>query len=302
LKKLIYIFITLIASLLTIKTYSQTGKLGITVSDDIEEGTIQLLLNNVLIDEYQLDSSEEEFMKTLNVGSYELTLITEDSVKQSLSNVQIKESLTTIVYFYPSYISYYDPNDTNITSRFISYAHFLTGNNFINNNDNFNSYYDFGFKKGSLNVLTKNISIGGQIGSSMNYTYFNKSHSLSPLTEFDSEKYYYWNLNFTLLTRLTSFDYKRYGTYGPYLDLGITYNFPLLFRHVITEDNTKTSTKRIHNYKDFSAITRLGHSAFALTFEYRLTNFLKEDYPEQPKIKLGLSILFRVIGKHDNHE
>ncbi len=293
-KKLIYIFITLIASFTTISTYAQTGKLEINVNNYIENVTIQLFQNDVLVDEYQLDFYDYEFVKTLNVGSYKLTLITEDSVKQTLKNVLIKESLTTDVYFSLPDVSYYNPNDTNITSRSITSAHFLIGNNFINNNDIFNTYYDFGFKHGAVDILTKHISIGGQIGSSMNYTYFNKSHSLSPLTEFDNEKYYYWNLNFTLLSRLTTFDYKRYGTKGPYLDLGISYNFPLLFRHIITEDNTKISTKRIHNYNDFSTTARLGYSMFALTLEYRLTNFLKEDYPEQPKIKIGLSIFFAV--------
>jgi hypothetical protein len=294
LKKLIYIFFTLITSLSTVSAYSQTGKLDISVSYYIENVTIQLFQNDVLIDEYQLDSYEDEFVKTLNVGSYKLTLITEDSASQTLSNVLIKESLTTDVYFSLPDISYYNPNDTNITSRLIPSAHFLIGNNFINNNDNFNTYYDFGFKQGGVNVLTKHLSLGWQIGSSMNYTYFNKSHSLSSLTEFDNEKYYYWNLNFTLLSRLTTFDYKRNGNQGPYLDLGISYNFPLLFRHVITEDNTKISTKRIHNYNDFSTTARLGYSMFALTLEYRLTNFLKENYPEQPKIKIGLSIFFVV--------
>lgn len=290
-----YCHLLSLLSLLLFSTllHSQTGKLRILTSYDLEVGTLQLFQADSLIDQYQFSSYNDEYLKTIEVGEYKLVFSIKDSSKQILENVLIKENTITTAYFYPLEWHSRSRKDTLVKWKIINSLHYLNGNNFINNNKTFGSYFDFGFKQGELHSHSKYLSSGYQIGSSMSYTYFNKDHSLSTTNiDFDNERYYYWDLNFTLLSRLTAYNNQNRKKKGIFLDLGASYNFPLLFRHVISDGNTKTITKRIHDYTDFSAMARLGYSYFALTVDYRLMDFLEQGFPEQPKIKVGLSLLF----------
>ena len=264
-----------------------------------EHITIQIFMQDSLI------SEKKEFLRdfdlfedTIPVGTYTVKYYINHSkdITQTINGFEVKPfKITSLILDIPR-AYYYDDKMSNDTSISVTYKdvislHLLTGNNFVNRNAVFNGYNEFGFKIGVLTTTGKYISFGQQFGSSMNYTYFNRNNSLVPYLEKDSEKYYYWNINYLVFTRLTTFNNKTWNTKGIFLDGGISYNFPLMFRYVVTEGNTKVVTSRIHRYNDFSGVIRLGYKPISIMFEYRLTNFLDEEYPEQPKIKLGISLM-----------
>lgn len=293
--------IVLFSALLSICFVSraQTGILDIDVRAygdryDDEHVTIQIFKEDSVISEYK------EFVRDLVVFTDSLTpgvynvryfINFQKDVIGEIKSIDIIEGKTTTIVFHPP---------TLITSDTLSYfdtggyalINLSTGNNFINpENDIFGGYNQFGMYIGGTSPVFKYLEMGQQFGSSMSYTYFNESKSLRPSFDKETEKYYYWSLNYMIFLRSTFYDNSKKRK-GLFMDAGISYNFPLLFRHVLVKGDTKTITKKIHHYNDFSAIFKLGFEPIAFTFEYRLTNFLDKFYPEQPKMKAGISFIF----------
>jgi hypothetical protein len=294
-KNLGIIFFYLITLSLFIEGKAQTGFLEIDVWDLKGNSKIQIFQNDSLLKEfryksdYMLEDDESKLIK-LHIGEYKINLASGDTIHQTVKNVIIKTDTITKVVFTNTSIYYTPAKDSIYWLRPIIAYQFLTGNNFINNNNNFNNYFDINFCGQAAAVITKHLSIGYQIGNSFGYTYFDRNNTLSSLENFDSEKYVNWDLNFSVLSRITAFNYKKHTSKGAYIDAGFSYNFPLIFRHVIKYGNTKVSKKNIHNFNDFSTTLRIGYSILALTYKYRLTSFLKDGFTEQPKITIGLSI------------
>jgi|GEM_PF-2937268 len=265
---------------------------------DNEHLTIQILKDDsVIVEHKEFIRDVEIYTDSLKAGSYKVRYFInfKKDILGEIKNVKIIEEELTKVIFYPPR-KYTTNNLTDTLSYFDTggYAliNFSTGNNFINpDNEIFSGYNQFGFQIGGTSSLFRFAKIGQQFGSNMNYTYFNESKSLAPNFDKDTEKYYYWNLSYMIFLRATFYNnYKK--NKGLFLDGGISYNFPLLFRYVLVKGDTKTVTKKIHHYNDFSAIFRLGYQPIAFTFEYRLTNFLDKNFPEQPKMKVGVSFIF----------
>lgn len=297
-----FLIITFFIVLSQSKAFSQTGELVVnSYYSDLDSIEVKLYDDDSLIVKFILKSNYDS--KEIPIGHYNVVIIINNTYKnhQSFDNIKIEENCRTEIYINLSDIHYESDHNYNYsifdqvdeTVKALSYTsfHVLLGNNFINQNDNFNTYYDFGFNIGGLFSATKYLSFGAQYGSSISNSYFNKSASLSLNPNLDSEKYLYWSFNSTFLTRIKTFNYTRYKIHGPYLDLGINYNLPLMIRYIVKDGYTRTATKRIHNFNDFSAMGRFCYSVFALTVDYRLTHVLKNPYPELPRLKIGLTIL-----------
>ncbi len=258
--------------------------------------TIQISQEEVVVSEYkEFIRDFEIFTDTLNVGTYTISYFINfnKDLLGEIKKIEIKSGEETSIFFHTPTVTK-DIIDSNTTFNDFGYAllSLSTGNSSINaDNEIFSAYNQFGFQIGGTSSIINYLKIGQQFGSSMNYTYFNESKSLYPNFVKDTEKYYYWNLNYMVFLRATFYNNSKRSR-GLFMDGGISYNFPLLFRHVLVKGDTKTVTKKIHHYNDFSAVFRLGFAPVAFTFEYRLTNFLDTFYPEQPKMKAGISFIF----------
>lgn len=261
-----------------------------------EHLTIQIYQNNKLISENKEFLRDfESYIDTLPAGFYKISCyinFNKDLIEE-VRKVEVIENKKTSIIFSPPTINTYDIYyDSIYSDNFFATLNISTGNNFVNPDDlTFSGYNQFGIHIGGTARLFKFAEIGQQFGSNMNYTYFNESKSLYPDVVKETEKYYYWNLSYMIFLRATLYNNHKKRK-GLFIDGGISYNFPLLFRHVLVKENTKTVTKKIHHYNDFSAVCKLGYQPVALTFEYRLTNFLDKKFPEQPKMKLGISFIF----------
>ena len=149
-KNLGAIFFYLITLSLLIEGKAQTGFLEIDIWDFKENSTIQIFQNDSLLKEfrykndYELEDDESKLIK-LNIGEYEINLTSGDTINQNVKNVIIKTDTITKVVFTNTSIYYTPAKDSIYRLRPILAYQFLTGSHFINNNDNFNNYFDINF-------------------------------------------------------------------------------------------------------------------------------------------------------------
>jgi len=136
------------------------------------------------------------------------------------------------------------------------------------------------------------LGFGGVIGYYTNYTDFYKDETFT-LFEKKRERYFTFGLTTGAIIRLSGITHKTNDiSYGPSLDFGVLYNLPFVHRHVYVSGNSKIVNRRIHNYTDFSGIIRIGFLPVTLLMEYRINNFIKSPLPQEPRFKLGLSLIF----------
>ena len=102
----------------------------------------------------------------------------------------------------------------------------------------------------------------------------------------------YFSLGFkpALFFRISLYDDAE-TKFGPFIDFGAQYNFPVMFRHTMKSKKEKHINTGFHLYNDFSAFVRFGKVPISFYAEYSLSKFLKSPYPEIPYFRLGLSIV-----------
>jgi len=140
----------------------------------------------------------------------------------------------------------------------------------------------------------KHFSFWFLYGAEYAYTAFNNDTTLFPPSPVKHERYSNLNLNIGFFNRVSFFEtYQNSVTESWVFDLGVSYNFPLVFRHMYNVDDRKFVTKRLHQFKNFSAFSRLSYRYIAITGEYRIFDYVKGDFPEAPKLRLGVSFLIK---------
>lgn len=76
-----------------------------------------------------------------------------------------------------------------------------------------------------------------------------------------------------------------------FLDMGVTYNVPVLFKHVAQYENSKKIVnKHLHQFTDLRCYVNIGFSHVSVFAEYRLLDFIIGSYPELPKYNFGIRI------------
>lgn len=97
----------------------------------------------------------------------------------------------------------------------------------------------------------------------------------------------------------SAFIYNRFlitteetGGRGLFFDLGAGYKIPYYYAYTyLTDDFTKTTTKKINNYNDFEAMARIGYSWVAILATYRFNDNLKTGYIQPPNLNIGFEFL-----------
>jgi len=76
---------------------------------------------------------------------------------------------------------------------------------------------------------------------------------------------------------------------GAFMDVGAGYSMPYYFSYTyFTEDHLKTVRNHIHNFKDFSAMVRIGYYIGAIKATYRFTDIMKDNFIQPPKLTLAV--------------
>jgi hypothetical protein len=74
------------------------------------------------------------------------------------------------------------------------------------------------------------------------------------------------------------------------LNFGATWNMPLMFRYTEVGGGTKQFKRGIHKWNEFQTEARLTYGAVGFGATYRLTEYLKGDFPEMPRLMLSLTL------------
>lgn len=103
----------------------------------------------------------------------------------------------------------------------------------------------------------------------------------APLVLYQKQHISNFNMSFALHTGILIKNKK-------FLNVGIRYHLPLVARYVQVNDQNKTKFKGIHNFNDVRFFARIGFLQGFVFAEYRPVTFLKADYPDIPKLNLGI--------------
>jgi hypothetical protein len=122
----------------------------------------------------------------------------------------------------------------------------------------------------------------------------NVGHADSSLingTRVKHQYYSYFVASAGVAARLYLNRYKNSNDARPYLEIGSYYNLPIVFRQISRVDNYKRSERWISRYNDVQVYGKLGiTNRIGLQGSYRLFDVVKNNYPQLPKLQVGLTV------------
>ncbi len=230
---------------------------------------------------------------SLNPGAYNVEFYYNDTLLFKRYNLIAKQdtiSQYTIGIDTPYFKS---KNDSIPDLEF--YTSILYGPNIINKNPyvmgSFSYNLGVNFK---ITEYWRHFSFWFIYGAEYVYTAFNNDTTMYPPSSVKHERYSNFNLNLGFYNRLSFFEkYNNSISESWAFDLGVSYNFPFIFRHMYNVDDRKFVTRRLHQFSNFSVFSRFSYRSVAITGEYRLFDYVKSDFPEVPKLRFGISFIIK---------
>lgn len=103
------------------------------------------------------------------------------------------------------------------------------------------------------------------------------------------ERYFSFSASAFIYNRFIISKQKETGKRGLFLDLGVGYRLPYIFRYSYFPDkNTKTTYKKIIKYNDAELFGRIGYGSIAIYGTYRFFDMMKGIYFEPPRFTIGI--------------
>ena len=280
--------------ILTITTvgYNQeeTGNLRLTVDADL------VFIHKIEAHLYQADSmvynvpvnNYDNTMYGIKPGEYSLYFYIDDTLTSIEKGIIIKPGQSTNFYYYnhQEWVPFSDSLDVEYDAEFNSSFSFGLPDKL--NNPMVSGEYKISQGVTSFAYSNRYFAVGSINGYNVGYTSFYKNQNPFGLDNIKRQRYFSLELHTGVLLRLSALKKGDLFNVGPVLDFGLLYNLPLPFRHVYVQDNQKVITKKIHNYKDFSVICRVGYLPVTVIAEYRLSNYVKNGMPQLPRLKVGI--------------
>lgn len=271
---------------LFIPSFAQTGEVYVNFPffPDTVKGHCLLIKNNDSIS-FRFQSSDDTTM-VVPGGLYSLKYFINDSLKAVHFNLNVKGGRENRITLPCGYISGFD-RDTTLTSYMSTNFFALYGTAILENKSIYQikDSYEFGFTQGAFEKVGKKYFLGILFGTNFQQANFYKSRTIAIPGPHDKERYFAWNFNMCLMNRW-HFAKSKHRDY--FIDFGIGYNLPFLFRHVIVDGNTRTQTSRIRKFNDMYGIIKIGGGLVALQAEYSFFDNLFVGYPEMPRIQVGV--------------
>jgi hypothetical protein len=307
--KSVYIFRIFVLTLFLVSfkvTFSQSGNIRIYI-DQVE-------YNDSIPFEARLYSSDSLLIYKCNI--YEVGSVKIDSIipgnyyldvyRAGLQQLTIhhlivkKDSITDLVIDFSSITHRYtlllngNKKSVDVSSGVPNFAFtFQTYQpGFSSQKEIVNSIYDFGVKFTPLYYPSKYYGIGANLGSNIGFCKLQKDKVKLFTDTFNVEKYFCWKIFAGINNRFVFVQPKVHKLMRPcFLDLGIGYNFPFIYRYAGVNRDYKRVKGFISNLNDFSVTTRLGFGILAFTASYRITNDLKKAYYNVPRLMFGIDLI-----------
>jgi hypothetical protein len=241
-----------------------------------------------------LENEDEAARDSVRLGEYTLVILVNETPNVTYPKIKISDNSETSVS-----VRVIEPtiepisDDTLYSSNFVVSFYAQYGPKLAAPLDPYPlaDMWQVGFTEGSFFNLGKHFAPGFFVGSDFGISRFEKGKGPDSISH-NWEHYAFWSFDPTVLFRLGLYNMETEEDAGPFLDLGASYNFPIIFRHTTFDGTSRTMDRGIHQFKDLRAVVRLGYGPVSLQGEYRLTDFILGDYPEMPKLRIGLAIMF----------
>lgn len=119
-----------------------------------------------------------------------------------------------------------------------------------------------------------------------------------PATGYIKERYFGAYTSLSVHFRFIPTVIKKTGARGLFIDLGAGYKLPYYYAYSrFIDDYTKLTTRHIHRNNEFDVFARIGYSWGAVKINYRLTDILKGQHVEPPKLSLGVELFIPLSDK-----
>lgn len=119
-----------------------------------------------------------------------------------------------------------------------------------------------------------------------------KDDSVSLSATFDKQRYFEVSTALAVYLRYSFSKEVSYNNRGAFCDLGFGYTLPYLFEYRNYQENdTYTAMQHIRKFNEIGGFMRIGYDLIALKAAYRITDIMKDDLPEPPKMTLGIQLM-----------
>lgn len=270
-------------------------------SDDSRPLEIRIFRNDsVLIYKKNVYYDDIVQIDSINRGTYDILISKSSKRFLTLHNVVVKADSVTFLSVdleslesVSSKISK-DIGNSNASSSSPNFAFSMQTyqSGFSSRKQIVNSIYTIGIKFTPMKLLSKHYGIGANIGSNVGFCNLQKDKVQLFLDTFDVERYFYWKIFAGFNNRFVFVQAKDSKSLRPcFLDLGLGYNFPFIYRYVAVNRESKRIKGFISNLNDFSVTARMGFGFLAFTGSYRIANDLKGIYQTTPRIMFGVDFI-----------
>lgn len=266
----------------------------------IDKLSYSLLRGNTIISIVPIDK-KHTFSKIHQVtcGTYSIEIYKNDSLFQTYPNITVDCYLPTRFYIRLDNQTSYSLLD-NVTERVNTKTNnynevdgifgFYYTQNILDTNANFVQH--FGRYRMGFNInhpVGKYFSYGYNYSASLAFSYPDNNKPLIDSIADSKERYSYLSFDIGLYIRLSTFNQTKTNK-GFSLDIGINYQAPLLFRHSSIFENHKLITRYIHRWNDLETYVRIKRKFFSLFGGYRIFDYIKYNYPQNPKLIFGFEL------------
>jgi hypothetical protein len=318
------------------ESFEEFGKLNIifyNTKDKIDPKIIRVSDAKV-VGRFDAEEHENSYFQDRNIYSpgEEVDLEVEHNSYSGDYNVKLPEGKYIVDFSSKKSEFYSDTIEIKVGSQV--QVTFNPGNAYISNNDYyeatynepyFNGYiYDFVYGNNGLiesgnhqvNMFSIGIqgsnelflgsqnraSIVGSFGGRYGAGLIHPDSSVIGLDDFTFQNYSYLSLEGSATARLYAGKYQQKRDARLFLEAGLSYKLPIIFRYVARFDTQKHTDRWMHQFTDLAAIARLGlHNGVSLKAEYRPFNVIKSPFPQLPKLSIGLSITFYEMYSHNDY-
>jgi hypothetical protein len=249
-------------------------------------------------DKLNLDDYSQKFQ--VPVGIYSVLIKYGDFTKK-YSDLNVTSENNLIIYLNESYdeVESYDCSTCggfSSSSTMVNVSLVYGNNQILQNETSEINSFGINFRGGSENFIG-NSSVFSLIpflggGYSLNFGH----PDTTTLNGVAMKHKYYSYLTYSLggAARLYLNRYKNANDARPFIEIGASYNLPLIFRQISRVDNIKISERWLHKFNDVSVYGTLGVvERFSLTASYRLFDVVKQNNAQLPKLQVGLSFDFK---------
>jgi hypothetical protein len=295
-KKILFIIILCFISIFEI--LAQKGSVAINMSCLNESKKIALVAlykDDEFINKGVLFAGEEDtYFDRLLPGKYKLKTYLDDSIYvihtiEIIADKQLHLFLCDELPYYTESIEFPEEKMTTWKDYGSLRAYFEP--NFLPTIESkkiksiFKMGYDYNYSK----IFNKRFAGIAGLGTHLGIANFSKNYSNLNIKK---ERYINWDLTTELLFRYSFYNNQIIYSQGFFIDLGLGYSFPIVFRYTQHLNNdTKLVKDGIHYFNDVYATTRFGYSTYFIKADYRFVNFINQNYQQMPKLTLSVGLI-----------